>query len=127
VRKQISSRSLSGDLPIWARAKWLGKRSPSFRKYGKTGNRVVLDPATDLYGNILFQSGRFQRVDNYRHLMLSSVSPEIVPDGHTSWLFIICPEASSSGIGRPRRGDARDSSLHSSSNTSTRCSGFYLP
>jgi enediyne polyketide synthase len=65
----------------------LGKHSTSFRKYGKTGQRVSVNPATDLYGNILFQKGRFQRVENYRWLNAKECFAEIAPDGQTSWFI----------------------------------------
>ncbi|HEU4509653.1 MAG TPA: type I polyketide synthase [Pyrinomonadaceae bacterium] len=81
------------------------KRSPAFRKYGN--NRVSLDPATDLYGNILFQSGRFQRVDNYRHLNAKECFAEIAPDGHTSWFIHHLP--SGLLLGDP---GARDAAMH---------------
>jgi enediyne polyketide synthase len=84
----------------------LGKRSPSFRKYG-TGDRVPLNPATDLYGNILFQSGRFKRVDNYRHLNAKECFAEIAPDGQTSWFIHHLP--GSLLLGDP---GARDAAMH---------------
>jgi enediyne polyketide synthase len=86
----------------------LGQRSPSFRKYGKTSsNKVALDPATDLYGNILFQSGRFRRLDNYRHLNAVECFAEIKPDGHTSWFVHHLP--ASFLLGDP---GARDAAMH---------------
>lgn len=85
----------------------LGKRSTSFRKYGKTGKRVSLNPATDLYGNILFQSGRFQRVDNYRRLNAKECFAEIAPDGQTSWFIHHLP--GSLLLGDP---GARDAAMH---------------
>ena len=83
------------------------KRSPAFRKYGKAGERVSLDPATDLYGNILFQSGRFQRVDNYRHLNARECFAEIAPDGQVSWFVHHLPPGLL--LGDP---GARDAAMH---------------
>ena len=83
------------------------RRSPTFRKYGKNGHRVSLDPATDLYGNILFQSGRFQRVDNYRHLNAKECFAEIAPDGQTSWFVHHLPAGLL--LGDP---GARDAAMH---------------
>jgi enediyne polyketide synthase len=81
------------------------RRSPAFRRYGN--KRVSLNPATDLYGSILFQSGRFQRVDNYRHLNAKECFAEIAPDGHTSWFIHHLP--SGLLLGDP---GARDAAMH---------------
>ena len=85
----------------------LGQRSPSFRKYGKTSSKVALDPATDLYGNILFQTGRFRRLESYRHLNAVECFAEIKPDGQTSWFVHHLP-------GNLLLGDpgARDAAMH---------------
>jgi enediyne polyketide synthase len=85
----------------------LGKRSTGFRKYGKTSKPVSLNPGTDLYGNILFQSGRFQRVDNYRWLHAKECFAEIAADGQTAWFIHHLP-------GRLLLGDpgARDAAMH---------------
>ncbi len=85
----------------------LEKRSTSFQKNGKTSTRVSLNPATDLYGNILFQSGRFQRVDNYRHLNAKECFAEIAPDGQTSWFIHHLP--GSLLLGDP---GVRDAAMH---------------
>jgi enediyne polyketide synthase len=85
----------------------LGKRSTTFRKYGKTSNRVSLNPGADLYGNILFQSGRFQRVDNYRRLNAKECFAEIAADGQTSWFIHHLP--GSLLLGDP---GARDAAMH---------------
>jgi enediyne polyketide synthase len=83
------------------------RRSPAFRKYGNGASRVSLNPATDLYGNILFQSGRFQRVNNYRHLNAKECFAEIAPDGHTSWFIHHLPAGLL--LGDP---GARDAAVH---------------
>jgi enediyne polyketide synthase len=85
----------------------LGSRSTSFRSYGKTDKRVALDPAKDLYGNILFQSGRFRRLDNYRHLTAFECFAEIAPDGHTPWFIHHLPDGLL--LGDP---GARDAAMH---------------
>ena len=41
------------------------------------GGRVPLDPAADLYGGVLFQGKRFQRVLGYRRLAATSCVAEI--------------------------------------------------
>jgi enediyne polyketide synthase len=85
----------------------LGRRAPSLAKYEQTAERVALNPATDLYGNILFQQGRFRRLDNYRHLNALECFAEIVPDGQTSWFIHHLP--GSFLLGDP---GARDAAMH---------------
>jgi enediyne polyketide synthase len=79
-----------------------------FRNYEGTDQRLTLDPARDLYGNILFQRGRFRRLDNYRHLSANECFAEIAPDGHTSWFIHHLPGGLL--LGDP---GARDAALHS--------------
>jgi enediyne polyketide synthase len=78
-----------------------------FQKYGTSIERMALDPARDLYGNLLFQSGRFQRVDNYRQLSAAECFAEIAPDGHTAWFIHHLPGGLV--LGDP---GARDAALH---------------
>ncbi|HSE36437.1 MAG TPA: SDR family NAD(P)-dependent oxidoreductase, partial [Blastocatellia bacterium] len=78
-----------------------------FRNYGSSAQRMALDPARDLYGNLLFQTGRFQRVDNYRHLSALECFAEIAPDGHTAWFIHHLPDGLL--LGDP---GARDAALH---------------
>ena len=78
-----------------------------FRHYEGTNQRLTLDPARDLYGNILFQRGRFRRLDNYRHLSANECFAEIAPDGHTSWFIHHLPDGLL--LGDP---GARDAALH---------------
>lgn len=85
----------------------LGKSSTSFGNYGKTNDRVVLDPGKDLYGNILFQTGRFRRLDNYRQLTGFECFAEIAPDGHTPWFIHHLPGGLL--LGDP---GARDAAMH---------------
>jgi enediyne polyketide synthase len=79
----------------------------NFRNYGSSVQRMALDPARDLYGNLLFQTGRFQRVDNYRHLSAVECFAEIAPDGHTAWFIHHLPDGLL--LGDP---GARDAALH---------------
>lgn len=78
-----------------------------FRNYGTMDQRTALDPGRDLYGSILFQSGRFRRLDNYRHLSAVECLAEIAPDGHTAWFIHHLP-------GDLLLGDpgARDAAMH---------------
>ena len=78
-----------------------------FKNYGNSIQRTALDPARDLYGNLLFQTGRFQRVDNYRHLSALECFAEIAPDGHTAWFIHHLPDGLL--LGDP---GARDAALH---------------
>jgi enediyne polyketide synthase len=84
-----------------------GTLSTGFRSNGKPDKRVALNPASDLYGNILFQTGRFQRLDNYRHLTGFECLAEIAPDGHTPWFIQHLPGAML--LGDP---GARDAAMH---------------
>jgi enediyne polyketide synthase len=77
------------------------------RNYKTTDQRMALDPGRDLYGNLLFQTGRFQRVDNYRHLSALECFAEIAPDGHTAWFIHHLPDGLL--LGDP---GARDAALH---------------
>ena len=78
-----------------------------FRKYEETNQRLSLDPDRDLYGNILFQRGRFRRLDNYRHLSALECFAEIAPDGHTAWFIHHLPAGLL--LGDP---GSRDAALH---------------
>jgi len=68
---------------------------------------VIVDPAQDLYGKLLFHSGRFRRLREYRALRAMECSAEIVPDGTTAWFGRYL----SSGLvlGDP---GARDAAIH---------------
>lgn len=78
-----------------------------FRNYEGTNQPLALDPGRDLYGNILFQGGRFRRLDNYRHLSANECFAEITPDGHTQWFIHHLPGGLL--LGDP---GARDTALH---------------
>ncbi|MFY9622473.1 MAG: type I polyketide synthase [Pyrinomonadaceae bacterium] len=68
---------------------------------------VSLDPNQDLYGNILFQAGRFRRLANYRLLRATECIAEITADGNSEWFSRYLP-------GELVLGDpgARDAALH---------------
>jgi enediyne polyketide synthase len=53
--------------------------------------RVPLDPAGDLYGGILFQGTRFQRVLGYQHLAAKSCVVDISNDTGHSWFDTFLP------------------------------------
>jgi len=71
------------------------------------GTRVVIDPEHDLYGRVLFHSGRFRRLRKYRALRATQCSAEIVPDGTTNWFGRYLPSALV--LGDP---GARDAAIH---------------
>lgn len=68
---------------------------------------ISLDPERDLYGRILFQRGRFQRLRNYRLLRATECLAEITTDGTTSWFSPYVPNKLL--LGDP---GARDAALH---------------
>jgi enediyne polyketide synthase len=63
--------------------------------------------ASDLYGTILFQSGRFRRVRGYRRLRAKECVAEIAPASSSEWFWRYLP-------GDLKLGDpgARDASIH---------------
>jgi len=71
------------------------------------GTRVVIDPEHDLYGRVLFHSGRFRRLREYRTLKATQCSAEIVPDGTTNWFGRYLP--GDLVLGDP---GARDAAIH---------------
>ena len=68
---------------------------------------VTIDPRRDLYGGILFHTGRFRRLTGYRQLQARQCVAEISPDDDDAWFGPYLP---------PRRvlGDAaaRDAIIH---------------
>jgi enediyne polyketide synthase len=68
---------------------------------------LPLDPDSDLYGGILFQRGRLQRVRGYRHLRATECVAEIQSDSNIDWFSQYLP-------GELVLGDAgaRDATLH---------------
>ncbi|HEY6347986.1 MAG TPA: SDR family NAD(P)-dependent oxidoreductase [Candidatus Angelobacter sp.] len=69
---------------------------------------LALDPARDLYGNILFHQGRFRRIDKYFLLHASQSLAELAPPSSSPWYARHLP-------GEFIAGDpsSRDAALHS--------------
>ena len=65
------------------------------------------DPEHDLYGRVLFHSGRFRRLREYRALRATECSAEIMPDGTTNWFGRYLPGGLV--LGDP---GARDAAIH---------------
>jgi enediyne polyketide synthase len=70
--------------------------------------RLPLDPARDLYGGLLFHSGRFRRVHSYRRLRGSECLAEIQPASDDPWFWQYAPEGFV--LGDP---GLRDAAVHS--------------
>ena len=68
---------------------------------------LPLDPGRDLYGGMLFQSGRFQRVLNYRVLRATECLVEIAADDPANWFGPYVP--ADLLLGDP---GARDAAIH---------------
>lgn len=71
------------------------------------GTAVIVDPEHDLYGRVLFHTGRFRRLREYRALRAKGCAAEIVPDGTTTWFSQYLPGALV--LGDP---GARDAAIH---------------
>jgi enediyne polyketide synthase len=70
--------------------------------------RIPVNPKNDLYGEILFHRGRFQRLSGYRRLWTKECVAEISPDDSTVWFGNDLP--TTLVLGDPA---ARDAALHS--------------
>ncbi|HSL55357.1 MAG TPA: polyketide synthase dehydratase domain-containing protein, partial [Pyrinomonadaceae bacterium] len=68
---------------------------------------IGLDPHQDLYGKVLFHTGRFQRLREYRALKATECAAEIMPDGTTTWFGRYLPGGLV--LGDP---GARDAAIH---------------
>jgi enediyne polyketide synthase len=53
--------------------------------------RLTLDPASELYGSLLFHSGRFRRVQSYRFLRATESIAEIQPAPQKPWFWQYAP------------------------------------
>ncbi|MEV4711645.1 type I polyketide synthase [Micromonospora sp. NPDC049374] len=53
--------------------------------------RVPLDPASDLYGDTLFQSGRFRRLRRYRRVAARETEAEVTTDQSATWFSAYLP------------------------------------
>ncbi|HEY3581781.1 MAG TPA: polyketide synthase dehydratase domain-containing protein, partial [Pyrinomonadaceae bacterium] len=69
--------------------------------------RVALDPEHDLYGRILFHTGRFQRLREYRALKATECAAEIALDRNVNWFGRYLPAGLV--LGDP---GARDAAIH---------------
>jgi len=68
---------------------------------------IGLDPHNELYGKVLFHTGRFQRLREYRALKARECAAEIMPDGTTTWFGRYLPGGLV--LGDP---GARDAAIH---------------
>ncbi|MDY6785176.1 MAG: type I polyketide synthase [Cyanobacteriota bacterium] len=68
---------------------------------------LPLDPQRDLYGNILFHQGRFQRLRSYRHLAATECCAEIESNSQQDWFGRYLPAT----LRLPDPG-ARDAVIH---------------
>lgn len=68
---------------------------------------VALDPGSDLYGNLLFHTGRFRRLRNYRLLKARECIAEIGPETGGAWFSQYLPQTLA--LGDPGR---RDAAIH---------------
>jgi enediyne polyketide synthase len=59
---------------------------------GSKSARVAMEPATDLYEDLLFHSGRFQRVLNYRLLRAKECVVQLDPDMKSTWFGRYLPQ-----------------------------------
>jgi enediyne polyketide synthase len=69
---------------------------------------LPVDPQRDLYGNLLFQGGRFQRLTGYRRLSARFSWADISPSANPAWFSAYLPAAMMLGDAA-----ARDAALHS--------------
>lgn len=68
---------------------------------------VTLDPDRDLYGSVLFQRGRFQRVRSYEHLAARACAAQIAEADAKNWFGRYLPPALA--LGDP---GVRDAAIH---------------
>ncbi|MDY7007009.1 MAG: polyketide synthase dehydratase domain-containing protein, partial [Cyanobacteriota bacterium] len=73
----------------------------------KSENHNSLDPKKDLYGELLFHQGRFQRIQGYRHLKATECLAEIKTDTATPWFSRYLPQDLILGDA-----GARDAAIH---------------
>ena len=104
---------------IVLRSSETGFQVDHFRAVGRVANapltatrtisdtRVIVDPAHDLYGRVLFHRGRFQRLREYRTLRSKECCAGIVGDETISWFGRYLPGGLV--LGDP---GARDAAIH---------------
>jgi len=68
---------------------------------------VLIDPRRELYGGLLFQGERFQRLRGYRRLMARECIAEVAPNNGTVWFSRYLPQTLI--LGDPA---VRDATLH---------------
>ncbi|MBD0344611.1 MAG: SDR family NAD(P)-dependent oxidoreductase, partial [Coleofasciculus sp. Co-bin14] len=69
----------------------IGEHSKHFADIQDNKPHVSLNPEQDLYGEILFHSGRFQRLHSYRKLRATECLAEIAPASETNWFSRYLP------------------------------------
>jgi enediyne polyketide synthase len=81
---------------------------PAAASSGLISNPDLIAPASDLYGSLLFQNGRFRRLRGYRRLHATECIAEIAPPVTGDWFARYLP--STLWLGDP---GARDALIHS--------------
>lgn len=81
--------------------------APSLLAAFRGAARLPFEPASDLYGGVLFHQGRFRRVEGYRRLKATECLADISPDGSTVWFGRYLPDRLI--LGDP---GARDAAIH---------------
>jgi enediyne polyketide synthase len=72
-----------------------------------SSSRIELDPAHDLYDRLLFHTGRFRRVMNYRVLRAKECAVQLAPLLNASWFGRYLPQERVLGCGA-----VRDAAIH---------------
>ncbi len=72
-----------------------------------TSSRVTLDPTRDLYDRMLFHTGRFRRVMNYRVLRAKECAVQLAPLLNATWFGRYLPQDRVLGCGA-----VRDAAIH---------------
>jgi len=70
-------------------------------------NRVALNPSSDLYDRLLFHSGRFRRVQNYRLLRARECAAQLQPYIGAPWFARYLPQTCALGCAA-----VRDAAIH---------------
>jgi enediyne polyketide synthase len=79
----------------------------SLAAVGATSECLALDPASDLYGRLLFHTGRFRRLASYRWLTARECVADIAPAPEGTWFSAFLP--GNLVLGDP---GARDAAVH---------------
>ena len=85
----------------------IGQLSTHAPNWESVVDSVSLNPQRDLYGNILFHQGRFQRLSSYRLLKAKECLAEITPARSSNWFSSYLP--AQLVLGDPA---ARDTAVH---------------